>query len=183
MPDRPPKYPGKPVPGIPTSTLWTVPPRAATRSHPGTETTSDRPPADTSAPPPKSTTQKASNAIPPWAVGVVAVVTALGGSKILDALTTKAAATPEQITKVAQEARDRDEKILAYLQGQAEDQAVRDAIHLSVLCTVNGGPPARGLMCPINACEQRALTPDGKIVAGQPACRSVEEWPKTRRPP
>jgi hypothetical protein len=171
-----PPPPRKPIPGIPSALVWSEPPpRAATRSHPGTET-SDRPAGELPSTPPPSARQSGSNRIGAWFAGGALLITALGGVEFVKAVLAKPTVSPEQIVKVAQDSEARDRRILDYLEGQADDQDRRDAITIAVLCAISGGPPARDINCPVNACM---AVPNGQH---GPACKVDSDWPKRRRP-
>ena len=125
--------------------------------------------------------------IPQWAAGLVAVIAAFGtagGFKIFEALTKDPVATPADLQAKENDSRERDEQVIEYLADVADDERRRNEITITVLCALNGGPPARDVKCPepTKACEPRTLQ-DGKIVPGQPICKAVQPWPPRRRPP
>lgn len=124
--------------------------------------------------------------IPRWAMGLAYLLTAFagaGGFKLLEQAWSKPTAAPADIQRVEKECRERIEPIVEYLAAQADDEQRRNEIHNTVLCALNGGSPGRGIRCPEDACATRALTPEGKIVPGQPICKAVQPWPARRRPP
>lgn len=133
----------------------------------------------TIAPPPEKRT------VPQWAAGLVAVIAALGAAgafKVLEAMTAKPTVAPVELQQKEKDSRARDTAVLDYLAGLDQDEQRRNQIQLDVLCSLLGGPPSRGVKCRESACEPRALQ-NGKIVPGQPLCRSKLEWPARRRPP
>lgn len=149
------------------------------------------PPPVTQAPYPSPPPPSGRTAIVPgWAKGLAAVVTAvvtaigttLGG--VGYAFTEYRKADTAERVESQNKLDARLARIENYLVGAAEDQAKRDAVSIAMLCALNdGAAPSRGVTCPQSACEPKALTPDGKIVAGQPPCIAREQWPAPRRPP
>jgi hypothetical protein len=123
--------------------------------------------------------------VPQWAAGLVAVIAALGAAgafKVIETMTAKPTVKPAELQQKDEDSRARDTAVLDYLSGLDQDERRRNQITIDVLCAVNGGPPAGKVKCRENACEPRALQ-DGKIVPGQPICKSKLEWPTRRQPP
>jgi hypothetical protein len=175
-----PPPPRKPVYGIPPSPVWSTPPRAATRSHPGTET-SDRPPAVVPETPPVSTRQRGVS-VPAWALGVIAIVTALGGvggvKSLVESVNAEKPATAlqqdatnERLSRLEakQDARDAKER------HWRERQERRWEIVVDWGCRMNGvkGPEqfARGQDC-------SSVIWDPPPLGSSVPWTAREEWPK-----
>jgi hypothetical protein len=119
---------------------------------------------------------------------IIAVITAFGAAggfaaivKYADALSGKASA--EELLRVEQRCEARAAAIESHLAAEAADEKLRDELDLALFCALAGGQPWRGAVCPVDACEPRALTPDGKLVAGQSLCKAREARPPRRTPP
>jgi hypothetical protein len=116
---------------------------------------------------------------PQWAVGITAVLTALGTlfagvGYVVTEYRKTAAASSEEITR-------RLDTIDATLKTMKQDQIDRDLVNLAVQCELNGGPPAKNVRCPPNACEPPLLDVHGAALPGQPRCKATIDWPPIRR--
>lgn len=118
---------------------------------------------------------------------IIAVITAFGAAggfaaivKYAEALSDKASAA--ELLRVEQRCEARAAALESYLAAEAADAKLRDELELALWCALTGGQPWRGAVCPVDACEPRALQ-DGKIVPGQPICKARDPRPPRRTPP
>lgn len=160
--------------------------RNVRRAHPGAEDTFAPAPPMIPGPPPLPTRVRESafpRTGPQWAVGIGAILTTLGTTigGVLYAFGEYRKTDAATRVESARQFDARLDTIEHYMATMVEDQVKRDAVNIAMACALNGGaPPARGVTCAPNACEPKAYTPDGKIVAGQPLCTARAEWPATR---
>lgn len=163
---------------------WSAPPpRAATRSHPGTETSDPPPPEQPSTPPPSTRGKGVS--VPAWAIGVGAILGALGGAGGLKSIVEAATAPKPATTEQADDIRSDLKRLRADFD---EDRAARKAERLAesrrwdiaqgALCRFNGPKPApfaRRVECDAVIWDPPPLGADGPWTAR-------EEFPQVPRP-
>jgi len=117
--------------------------------------------------------------IPPWAVGVVAIVTALGGPAVVEVLRTKPPDTMPMLTELQQDVkatRDDLKEIRAVVHRSDSRQELRDDLQNGAICRLNAGKPfARGVDC--DAVGEWITSPLGSAAAW----RTTTEWPARDR--